>query len=151
MGLAASMAAYSEGAEWFDAAKAYIWDNVLFTEKYLSEHCPKIRVVKPEGSYLVWLDFHEFTELTDREISERILRKAKVWLDYGRMFGEEGEKFQRINVATPALFWRRLLNELPESLPESKKSCRLEICIVLFIDKEPVRYETDYMRSSGQL
>ena len=112
MGLAASTAAYSEGAEWFEAAKAYIWDNVLFTEKYLSEHCPKIRVVKPEGSYLVWLDFHEFTELTDREISERILRKAKVWLDYGLMFGDEGEKFQRINVATPRVILEEALKRI---------------------------------------
>ena len=101
MGIAASTAAYAEGQEWFDEAKKYIWDNVLFTEKYLSQHCPKIRVVKPEGSYLVWLDFHQFTELSDREISDRILHKAKVWLDYGKMFGSEGEKFQRINVATP--------------------------------------------------
>ena len=56
---------------------------------------------EPEGTYLVWLDFSAFTGLTDRQISERILRVAKVWLDEGVMFGKEGEKFQRINVAPP--------------------------------------------------
>ena len=56
---------------------------------------------EPEGTYLVWMDFSAFTELTDQQISERILREAKVWHDEGTMFGKEGEKFQRINVATP--------------------------------------------------
>ncbi len=101
MGLAAATAAYSEGEEWFDSVREYIWQNVLFTERFVQEHCPRIRVCRPEGSYLVWLDFHDFTELSDTEISRRVLNKAKVWLDYGRMFGPEGEKFQRINVATP--------------------------------------------------
>ena len=101
MGLAAATAAYSEGEEWFDCVREYIWQNVLFTERFVRERCPRIKVCRPEGSYLVWLDFHGFTELTDNEISRRILNKAKVWLDYGRMFGAEGEKFQRINVATP--------------------------------------------------
>ena len=107
MGIVAATAAYSEGGEWFDAAKDYIWRNVLFTEKYISEHCPKISVMEPEGSYLVWLDFSAFTDLSDIEISKRVLNDAKVWLDYGLMFGSEGEKFQRINVATP----RRILEE----------------------------------------
>ena len=107
MGIVAATAAYSDGEKWFDAAKDYIWRNILFTEKYISEHCPKIRVMEPEGSYLVWLDFSAFTDLSDLEISKRILNDAKVWLDYGLMFGSEGEKFQRINVATP----RRILEE----------------------------------------
>lgn len=107
MGIVAATAAYSDGEKWFDAAMDYIWRNILFTEKYISEHCPKIRVMEPEGSYLVWLDFSAFTDLSDLEISKRILNNAKVWLDYGLMFGSEGEKFQRINVATP----RRILEE----------------------------------------
>ena len=112
MGIAAATAAYSEGGKWFDAAKEYIWENILFTEKYISEHCPKIKVHKPEGTYLVWLDFNEFTDLTDRQISERVLTGAKVWLDRGAMFGSEGEKFQRINVATP----RKILREALERI-----------------------------------
>ena len=101
MGIVAATSAYGEGGEWFDAVKEYIWQNVLFTESFVREHCPRIQVMRPEGSYLVWLDFSQYTELSDNEISRRILNKAKVWLDYGRMFGNEGEKFQRINVATP--------------------------------------------------
>ncbi len=107
MGIAAATAAYKDGADWFDQAKAYIWENIQFAKKFLEERCPKIRAVVPEGTYLLWLDFTAFTELSDKEISERVLSKAKVWLDDGRMFGKEGEKFQRLNCAAP----RALLQE----------------------------------------
>ena len=107
IGIIGATAAYESGGEWFDEAKKYIWENIGFSKKYISEHCPKIRVVEPEGTYLLWLDFSAFTDISDREITERILRKAKVWLDYGKMFGTEGEKFQRINCATP----RKILEE----------------------------------------
>lgn len=100
MGIVAATAAYSQGAEWFDEVKDYIWKNILFAKKYIEENCPKIKVIVPEGTYLLWLDFSGF-DLTDKEINERILNKAKVWLDSGNMFGREGGKFQRVNCATP--------------------------------------------------
>jgi len=100
MGIVATTAAYSEGDLWFDEAKEYIWKNILFVENYVSVHCPKIKVLKPEGTYLLWLDFSAFG-LTDSEINDRVLNKAKVWLDNGSMFGKEGEQYQRINCATP--------------------------------------------------
>lgn len=112
IGIVAATAAYSDGAEWFDAAKEYIWQNVLFIEKYFAENCPKIKVVKPEGSYLVWLDFSAFTELSSQEISDRILNKAKVWLDDGTMFGSEGEKFERINVASPRCVLQKAVEQI---------------------------------------
>jgi len=99
MGIVSTTAAYASGGEWFDEAKKYIWENILFAENYVAEHCPKIKVLKPEGTYLLWLDFSAFG-LSDSEINDRILNRAKVWLDNGSMFGREGEKFQRINCAT---------------------------------------------------
>lgn len=111
MGIVAATAAYSEGEEWFDSVKNYIWENILFAEKFIGENCPKIKVLKPEGTYLLWLDFTDF-ELTDSEINDRIVNKAKVWLDNGSMFGKEGEKYQRINCATP----RSVLEEALERI-----------------------------------
>lgn len=101
MGLVATTAAYKDGGEWFDQVLDYIWKNILFAEKYIEENCPKIKAYKPEGTYLLWLDFSAFTELSDKQINNLIVNKAKVWLDRGAMFGKEGEKFQRINCATP--------------------------------------------------
>lgn len=111
MGIVAATAAYSEGGEWFDQARAYIWDNILFAEKLVSEKCPKIKVLKPEGSYLLWLDFSAF-DLSDSQINDKVLTKAKVWLDGGIMFGPEGEKFQRINCATPRAILEKALVQI---------------------------------------
>ncbi|MBO4533667.1 MAG: pyridoxal phosphate-dependent aminotransferase [Treponema sp.] len=114
MGITAATAAYSQGAEWFEAAKEYIWKNILFIEEYFAKHCPKIKVVKSEGTYLIWLDFTAYTRLSGKEISELILNKAKVWLDDGTMFGPEGDKFERINAATP----RRILQKALENIAQ---------------------------------
>ncbi|MCR5763681.1 MAG: aminotransferase, partial [Treponema sp.] len=69
-------------------------------------------VIEPEGTYLLWLDFTSFTELSDKDICEKVLRKAKVWLDDGNMFGTEGEKFQRINCATPRIILEKALEQI---------------------------------------
>lgn len=111
MGIVAATAAYSEGGEWFDAARDYIWKNIQFASNYIEENCPKIKVMIPEGTYLLWLDFSAFG-LSDEEIDERILNRAKVWLDNGKMFGDEGKFFQRINCATP----RKILAEALERI-----------------------------------
>ena len=120
MGIVAATAAYSEGKEWFEAAKAYIWKNILFAEKLVREKCPKIKVLKPEGSYLLWMDFSAF-ELSDSQINDRILNKAKVWLDGGIMFGPEGKKFQRINCATPRAILEKALIQICNEFSEEKK------------------------------
>ena len=110
-GIVAATAAYSEGADWFDSVKSYIWENILFAKKYIEENASQIKVLVPEGTYLLWLDFSK-TGLSDSEINDRILNKAKVWLDSGSMFGKEGEKFQRINCATPRIILEDALKRI---------------------------------------
>lgn len=110
-GIVAATAAYSEGADWFDSVKSYIWENILFAKKYIEENAPQIKVLVPEGTYLLWLDFSK-TGLSDSEINDRVLNKAKVWLDSGSMFGKEGEKFQRINCATPRIILEDALKRI---------------------------------------
>lgn len=110
-GIVAATAAYSEGADWFDSVKSYIWENILFAKKYIEENASQIKVLLPEGTYLLWLDFSK-TGLSDSEINDRVLNKAKVWLDSGSMFGKEGEKFQRINCATPRIILEEALKRI---------------------------------------
>lgn len=110
-GIVAATAAYSEGADWFDSVKSYIWENILFAKNYIEENASKIKVLVPEGTYLLWLDFSK-TGLSDSEINDRVLNKAKVWLDSGSMFGKEGEKFQRINCATPRIILEDALKRI---------------------------------------
>ena len=110
-GIVAATAAYSKGADWFDSVKSYIWENILFAKNYIEENASQIKVLVPEGTYLLWLDFSE-TGLSDSEINDRVLNKAKVWLDSGSMFGKEGEKFQRINCATPRIILEDALKRI---------------------------------------
>ena len=110
-GIVAATVAYSEGADWFDSVKSYIWENILFAKNYIEENASQIKVLVPEGTYLLWLDFSK-TGLSDSEINDRVLNKAKVWLDSGSMFGKEGEKFQRINCATPRIILEDALKRI---------------------------------------
>lgn len=111
MGLVACEAAYSKGEEWYQAMHSYVADNIAFTKKYVEEKLPGVRMTEHEGTYLVWLDFRE-TGLSAEELDEQIVYQAKLWLDSGRIFGESGRGFQRINVACP----RSVLSEALERI-----------------------------------
>ena len=111
MGLVACEAAYSKGEEWYQAMHSYVADNIVFTKKYVEEKLPGVRMTEHEGTYLVWLDFRE-TGLSAEELDEQIVYQAKLWLDSGKIFGESGRGFQRINVACP----RSVLSEALERI-----------------------------------
>ena len=111
MGLVACEAAYSKGEEWYQAMYSYVADNIAFTKKYVEEKLPGVRMTEHEGTYLVWLDFRE-TGLSVEELDEQIVYQAKLWLDSGKIFGESGRGFQRINVACP----RSVLSEALERI-----------------------------------
>jgi len=100
MGLVATEAAYSQGEEWYQAVKKYIADNIEFTKNYVKENLPGVKMIDTEGTYLVWLDFRG-TEIPSKELNRRIIYEAKLWLDDGKIFGDQGDGFQRINVACP--------------------------------------------------
>ena len=106
MGMTAAYAAYTNGKPWLEALKKHLLSNIEFVRSYLAENLPKVRLIEPEGTFLLWLDFSALG-FSDAEIDDIIVNKAKVWLDRGTMFGQEGSCYQRINVATP----RPLLEE----------------------------------------
>ncbi|MDO4311615.1 MAG: MalY/PatB family protein [Eubacteriales bacterium] len=115
MGLAACQAAYEGGEQWLEELKGYIWDNYLFLKDYLEKNIPKVQVFPLEGTYLVWVDFRQ-TGLTEKERQDLIVNKAHLWLDSGAMFGEDGEGFERINIACPRATLERALRQLEEAL-----------------------------------
>jgi cystathionine beta-lyase len=84
----------------------------------LSENLPEVKVRKPEGTYLLWLDFNYY-DFTDRELNDIIVHDAKLWLDRGNIFGRVGSGFQRINVACP----RKTLEDALERLVNTFKIC----------------------------
>jgi cystathionine beta-lyase len=114
-GLAACRAAYESGGEWLRALRAYLDANLSFLREFLRENIPRARLVEPEGTYLIWLDFRELG-LSHAALDELIVNKAKLWLDGGLMFGEEGAGFQRINIACPRATLKRALAGLKEAV-----------------------------------
>lgn len=100
MGLVATKAAYEYGEEWYEAMHKYVSENIAYAKQFICERLPKVKVVETEGTYLMWLDFREL-KLSAGELDELIIKKAKLWLDSGKIFGESGKGFQRINVACP--------------------------------------------------
>jgi cystathionine beta-lyase len=100
IGLTACQSAYNYGGEWLAELKTYIHDNIKLVNNFLKEQLPKIKLVKPEGTYLLWLDFREYG-LTQEELQNKIEDCAHLWLDSGTMFGEGGNGFFRMNIACP--------------------------------------------------
>ncbi|RLE02426.1 MAG: cystathionine beta-lyase, partial [Candidatus Aminicenantes bacterium] len=97
-GVVATEVAYREGEKWLTAVINYIHQNYLFLQEYFGHYLPEIKITPLEGTYLAWLDFRAF-HLSDKELQEKLLRKAKVWLDEGPKFGQGGQGFQRLNLA----------------------------------------------------
>lgn len=115
LGLVATEAAYSQGEEWYQAVKKYISDNIDFTKKYVEENLPGVKMIDTEGTYLVWLDFRG-TDLSTTELNRRIIYEAKLWLDDGNIFGDQGDGFQRINVACPRATLQEALDRIKSIL-----------------------------------
>lgn len=100
MGLLATQAAYEYGEEWYESMHAYVKDNIEYVKEYVHSNLPGVKVIDSEGTYLMWLDFRN-TGLSSDEINRRLIEDARLWLERGEIFGEEGEGFQRLNIATP--------------------------------------------------
>ncbi len=111
IGLVATVAAYKNGLAWLSELKKYLAKNLEFVRNYLHEKIPKIKLIEPEGTYLLWLDFNALG-LSDDELDNLIVNKAKLWLDRGTMFGEEGKGYQRLNIASPRIVIKEAMDSL---------------------------------------
>ncbi len=99
-GHVALKAAYRNGEEWLDELLLYINGNIDLVERYLCHELPDVKMCRPEGSFLLWLDFNG-TGLTHEECGKRLLRDGKIALNDGLTFGEEGRGFRRMNIGCP--------------------------------------------------
>ena len=117
LGLVACEAAYSQGEEWYQAMLSYVARNIEFTRKFVEDNLQGVRMIEHEGTYLVWLDFRG-TGLDADELDKLIIHKAKLWLDSGKIFGECGRGFQRINVACPRSTLKEALERIKRALEE---------------------------------
>lgn len=99
LGYLAAEAAYRYGKDWLGELKEVIEDHINYVVDILGNET-KIKVMKPQGTYLIWLDFSAY-DLTDDRLQELLRNEAKVILNRGLDFGEEGALRARLNVAMP--------------------------------------------------
>ena len=97
--------------------KKYIKSNIDFMDSYLKENIPQIKMIYPEATYLVWVDFGDLG-LTDNQLEELVVKKANLWLDSGRIFGTAGKGFQRFNVACPRKILHQALQQLKKAVDD---------------------------------
>lgn len=99
-GLEAIRAAYKYGDEWLDSLMEYINGNLEFLLSYVKKNIPKAKVMVPDATYLVWIDFSDY-KIDSRTLHKTLKYEGKIWLDEGYLFGKAGEGFERINIACP--------------------------------------------------
>jgi cysteine-S-conjugate beta-lyase len=111
----AAQAAYDHGEDWLGQVLEYIWENHLHMVDFMADNIPQIKVGKLEGTYLNWLDFRELG--LDRPAQEDLVQlKARVLFDEGYIFGDEGDGFERINLACPRPILDAALHRLKDAI-----------------------------------
>lgn len=111
----ATMTAFKEGEEWRQQMLKYVEGNVEFVEQYLKESMPQITALRPEASFLVWLDCRGLG-LSHDALVDLFVNKARVAFNDGAMFGEEGSGFMRMNVGAPRSIIKQALDQIKQVL-----------------------------------
>lgn len=117
LGFLATEAAYRYGWSWLMELKEVLEKNVNFVVDYFAKEAPRLRVMKPQGTYLIWLDFSDYG-LTDDQLFQLLREEAKVILNRGSDFGQEGKGHARLNVAAPETMVEEICSRIAEVLPK---------------------------------
>ncbi|MDR2562681.1 MAG: PatB family C-S lyase [Prevotellaceae bacterium] len=104
-------AAYNFGDEWLEQLLVYLEGNFDYIIDYVDEHIPGIKIRKPEGTYLMWLDCRELG-MNQQELNTFMVQEAKLAMNPGTLFGDEGAGFMRLNAATPRSILREAMLNL---------------------------------------
>ena len=107
----ATIAAYRKGEAWRQQLIQYIEQNILFAEQYVAQHLPQVKVVRPEASFLIWLDCRALG-LSHEALIDLFVNRARLALNDGEMFGHGGKGFMRMNVGCPRTVLQQALERL---------------------------------------
>lgn len=115
-GVIALQAAYNEGESWIDQLNLYLWENYKVLKDFFQEHLPKLKVLKLEGTYLVWVDISA-TGLKADELTNELLQQGKVMVNSGTLYGKTtGAEYLRLNIAMPRSLMLEALQRIAQVL-----------------------------------
>ena len=117
LGMVACMSVYTKGEQWLDELLEYLKGNLDYVREFVKKEIPAVKLIEPEGTYLIWLDFSKVVD-NHKELEDIIVNKAKLWLDPGIIFGRETNLFERINIACPRSVLEQAMEQLKEALEE---------------------------------
>ncbi|MBV5315218.1 MAG: PatB family C-S lyase [Prolixibacteraceae bacterium] len=113
-GTVALEAAYTYGDEWLAQLLQYLQGNYAFLEQFFKDNLPEVKVMKPEATYLIWIDFSALG-LTDEELNQKLI-DGGVGLNRGVQFGKQGSGFMRLNMGCPRSVLQEALRLIAKSL-----------------------------------
>ena len=108
-------AAYNHGEEWLSELLVHLEGNAQYVADFVKERLPEIKTVKPEGTYLMWLDFNGLN-ITPEEITDMLIKDAKVAMNDGASFGANGKGFARMNIACPRYMVEEGMNRIENAV-----------------------------------
>lgn len=111
----ALIAAYDKCEYWLEELLDYLEGNRDFFINFIEERIPKLKIVNPEGTYLMWVDCSELN-MNPEELSDFFVNKCRVALNSGEMFGEEGKAFQRFNIGCPRSILKEALERIERAI-----------------------------------
>jgi cystathionine beta-lyase len=114
-GFVAMEAAYNYGDEWTDQLMVYLGGNFNLMNEFFEKHIPEIRVIRPQATYLIWLDCSKMG-LTPAELKSFMIHNAGLGLNDGPQFGPGGDGFQRMNIACPRTILYSSLVKLKDAI-----------------------------------
>ncbi len=116
-GNAALKTVYKHGYKWLDTKIKYLTKTISIIEEFLAKNIPKVELIKPEGTYQIWLDFNKVTQ-NDEELRELLYKKAKVGITLDTEYGIGGKGFARMNIASPQNMIMGALIKLEKAIKE---------------------------------
>lgn len=122
--MVATQAAYDNGDVWLDQALRYLQSNVDYAHSFFSHQLPQIDMFTPEASFAIWLDFRKLG-LSEKELVDLLISRARLALSEGCSFGEEGTGFMRMNVGVPS----SVLTDGLERLRDAVTAASTDVCI----------------------
>lgn len=118
MGQKALVSVYTKGENWHRELLLYLEENLKYVRSFIGKELPGVRLIEPEGTYLIWVDFSGLG-LSDEELEDLIVDKAHLWLDPGSIFGPETAQFQRFNIACPRKTLEQAFDQLKAAIEKS--------------------------------